>query len=209
MANIYWFTLVIGGGLLLFSLLGDIFGADAGEIAGDVEGSGHGAGDTGTSSWLSNLSLRNMTYALFGFGLTGVALDFIWHGARPLPTLLSAVLAGLLAARLNALVLGYIRRTDSGGLAGDDTISGLVGRVTLPLAAGGTGKIEVERGGREYELLARAYEAGVEEPEQWTSVVVVAMDDGVALVVPLDPVDTLGPIDPEDPVRRLDPVVES
>jgi hypothetical protein len=196
MTNIFWFALVVGSGLLLLSLLGDIFGADIGDAAdigdpGDVSEAGGSAvdniqGAAAAGSWLAIFSLRNLTYLLFGFGLCGVVLDYLWDGSRPVTTSLAAGLAGLLAARLNALLLGYIRRTDSGAMAGDAVLTGLPARITLPLTAGGTGKIEVERSGRAYELLARPYGEPGTDPAGWNEVVVVELEDGVALVAPLE-----------------------
>jgi hypothetical protein len=210
MSSIFWFALVVGGGLLLLSLIGDIFGGDIGDVGdlgdagdlsdlGDASDTATAAGDaattaggtTGTAthaatSWLAIFSLRNLTYLLFGFGLAGVVLDYLWEGARPVTTILAAGVTGLLAARLNALLLGYIRRTESGAMAGDAALTGLPARITLPLAAGSTGKIEVERSGRAYELLARPYGTPATDPAEWGEVVVVELEDGVALVVPLE-----------------------
>jgi hypothetical protein len=202
MTSIFWFALVVGGGLLLLSLLGDVFGADVGDVGdigpgGDLGGGAAAGGDAAneiargaaaqaaSTSWLAILSLRNLTYLLFGFGLAGVVLDYLWAGARPVTTVLAAGVAGVLAARLSALLLGYIRRTESGTLAGDAALTGLPARITLPLIGGGTGKIEVERGGRAYELLARPYGAPATDPAGWGEVVVVELEDGVALVAPL------------------------
>ncbi len=204
MTSSFWFSLMVGGGLLLLSVMGDIFGADIGDVgdigdaggvgdAGKVAGSAgeavpgaSAAGQVAAGSWLAIFSLRNLTYLLFGFGLSGVILDHLWAGTRPVTTLLAAGMAGLLAARLNALLLGYIRRTESGGMASDAALAGLPARVTLPLAAGATGKVEVERSGRTYELLARAYGAPATDPAGWGEVVIVALEDGVALVAPLE-----------------------
>jgi hypothetical protein len=198
MTSIFWFSLVVGGGLLLLSLMGDIFGADVGDVGdiGDVGEAGGGAiepvqspiveaGQVAGGSWLAIFSLRNLTYLLFGFGLSGVVLDFLWEGARPIPTLLAAGVAGLLASRLNSFIVGYVRRTESGAMAGDAALTGLPARVVLPLVAGGTGKVEVERSGRTYEFLARPYGAPVTDPAGWGEVVVVELEDGVALVAPI------------------------
>lgn len=198
MTSIFWFALVVGGGMLLLSVLGDIFGDAAGDFGdagaeidlGDADLGDADAGDTGADAtggfWLSVFSLRSLTYFLFGFGATGVLLEFVWQGSyRPL-TLAASLGAGMLAGGLNAFLLGYLRRTDSGRLASDASLIGLVGRVTLPLSAGGTGKIEVKRAARLHTILARPFDAAPTSPEAWTRVFVVAMEDGIALVVPLD-----------------------
>lgn len=200
MTSIFWFALVVGGGLLLLSVLGDLLG-DAGVDSGDASAA-LDLGDAGTtgSYWHAILSLRSLTYFLFGFGATGVLLDITWQGAYSLIRLAASLGAGVLAGGFNAFLIGYIRRTDSGRMAGDGALVGLEGRVMIPLAAGGTGKIEVRRGGREDELLALPYEVTATAPEEWTRVIIVEMRDGIALVVPLDEVDAplLGPAAAEE-----------
>lgn len=199
MTSIFWFALVLGGGLLLLSVLGDIFGdaADGFGEAGaelDVEGGSLDA-DLSGGYWHAFFSLRSLTYFLFAFGATGVLLDLAWDGAYRMIAWAASIGAGVLAGGFNALLIGYIRRTDSGRMAGDATLIGLKGQVVLPLSAEGTGKIEVTRGGRMHTLLARPFEREPTVPEEWRRVVVVEMRDGVALVVPFDDVDAplLGP----------------
>lgn len=187
MTGIFWFTLVVGGGLLLFSILGDIFGSDIGEMGDTPElGDAGDLGSGGTDSLLAIFSLRNLTYAFFGFGLTGVVLEYLWGDARPLVTSLAAICGGLLAAWLNSLILGYVRRTESGTLRGDSELVGLPGMITLPFGPGGSGKIEVVRSGRMHELLARPFGTPQSDPTGWGEVVIVAIEDGVALVAPLE-----------------------
>jgi hypothetical protein len=69
-------------------------------------------------------------------------------------------------------------------MAADDTFIGRIGRVTLPLSMTGTGKIEIERGGREIELLARPFDREPVDPGGWTTVVIVEVEGGLALVSP-------------------------
>lgn len=213
MMSIYWFALVVGGGLLLLSVLGDLFGDAAGDFGDAGAGPGSGglgsgglgpaeivsdgaAAGAGGSYWHALFSLRSLTYFLFGFGATGVLLDFAWQGAYSPIRWAASLGAGVLAGGFNAFLVGYFRRTDSGRMAGDAALIGLEGLVTLPLVAGGTGKIELSRAGRIHALLARPYEAEGTAPEEWTRVIVVEMEEGVALVVPLEETDAtlLGPV---------------
>jgi hypothetical protein len=175
----FWFALVLGGGLLLLSLLGDLFGTHG---DGDLD---H-ASDHGDGHGLKILSLRTLTYALFGYGAVGTLLAWLQGGEAGWGVLVAAIVTGIAAAVLNEAMLGFVRRTQSGALPGDDSLAGLMGRVTLPLGREGTGKITVERSGREHELLARPFEAAEGDPERWTTVVVIEMKDGVAHVAPLD-----------------------
>jgi hypothetical protein len=177
MSFFYWLSLALGGGAFLLSLLGSFFDAH-----------GHFAHDTHIHSddfdWGRIFSIRNLTYLLFGFGATGVLLSLIWRGERDL---LVAVLAGLTGASawmISALLFGYLRQSESGERPTDRTLIGRVGYVTLPLRRGGTGKVQVTRGGQTQELLARPMNDDDANAEQWESVVVVEMRDGIALVTP-------------------------
>jgi membrane protein implicated in regulation of membrane protease activity len=172
MVSFYWFALVLGAGLLLFSL-----GSDAdGDMGGDV--------DAGTHTDLRVLSVRTITYFLFGFGATGALIALAWRGERPLATAALALLVGCTSGAMSAAAFRYLHRSQSGSLLEDDTLIGRIGRVVLPLSAAGSGKIEVERGGRELELTARPFDASPEAPETWDTVVIVDMDGGTALVSP-------------------------
>jgi hypothetical protein len=173
MFTLYVFAVVVGGGLLAFSFLG---GAD-GDAHHDVD-HGHPA-----VQWLS---LRTATYFLFVFGGVGAVLSKTWPaGTAPIVLLLAAV-AGLGVGALVSAAFAWLRRTDSGDRAHDEEFVGLTGRVVLPIRSGGVGKVQVQRGGRTIELLARAVRADVAESALWTSVIVVDMDKGTALVTPLE-----------------------
>jgi len=178
MNTIYWAALVLGAGLALLSLAGDIFGGDA-DIDADADGidAGHDVGA------LRIFTLRNLTYFLMGFGAVGVVLG--WLGADSSPALTAGIAAGtgLLCAAISAVAFGYLRRTSSGQMPDDRSLVGLVGDVVLPLA-NGSGKIIVRRAGREIELLARPLDDAASDSETWTSVLVVEVRDGIAYVAP-------------------------
>src|SRR5687768_17432107 len=72
MITLFWFALVLGGGLALFSLVGDFFDGDAGEGTTDHLHIEHEGAD---SSW-QLFSLRTLTYFLFAFGAVGVLLHY-------------------------------------------------------------------------------------------------------------------------------------
>lgn len=176
MASFYWFALVVGAGLLLFSL-----GGDTDSLDGGGDGLDHGAhADTRI------FSIRTITYFLFGFGATGALLGLAWRAERPLATAALALLVGSFSGAMSAVTFRYLGRTESGGLPDDASLVGRVGRVILPLGPARIGKIEVERGGREIELLARPFEAEPVAPETWSTVVIVDMDGGTALVSPMN-----------------------
>ena len=183
MTFFYWLSLVVGGGLFLMSLVGGAMGAH-----------GHAhiePGDTGTDGlhhddfdWGKLFSLRYLTYALFGFGAVGVALGAIWGGDRDLTTAVAAALTGITAWFGSAALFGYLRQSEAGELASDRTLVGRVGQVTLPLLRGTTGKVLVTRSGQTQELLARPMDDNDENLQNWNSVVIVEMRDGIAFVAP-------------------------
>lgn len=174
MLTLYLFALLVGGGLLAFSLLGGDDGANAHHdaLSGDNP--------------LQFLSLRTLTYFLFVFGGVGAVLSWAWISAAAPVVLLLAAAAGVGVGTLASLTFRYLRRTDSGMLESEDSFVGLAGRVMVPVQRGGVGKILVQRGDRAYELLARAFDSTDADPGAWTSVVIVEMSHGTALVSPLD-----------------------
>lgn len=173
MLTLYLFSLLVGGGLLLFSLLG----GDAGEADSDALG--------GDNPW-QFLSLRTLTYFLFVFGGVGAILSWAWTAAAAPLVLLLALGAGLGVGTLASLAFRYLRRTESGGMESEDSFVGLAGSVIVPVHRGSVGKILVRRGARAYELLARAYDTTSADPGGWTSVVIVEMNRGTAMVSPVD-----------------------
>ena len=211
---LYGFALVVGGGMFLFSLAADLFGGgdvDAGgglDVNADVDASLDGGADAAgdhaadgahADSAFRILSLRNATYFLFAFGVSGVLLTWLWGGERALLTAAFAATLGVVGGAISTFAFGWMRRTETGYLADDRGWIGHTGVVTIPLSAGGTGKVLVVRDGREHELLARPFERAADRPERWTRVMVIEMRQGVALVSPGDPalesteVKSLGP----------------
>ena len=186
MLALYLFALVLGGGFLLLSVLG---GGDADvdvDLDMDMEGLDGAAEAGGDGDAASRIfSLRTAVYALFGFGATGTILAALGMGS--LTTLPFSLLGGLGAALVVSLAFRFLRRTDSGAQAGEGSLRGLPGVVTLPLGTGSPGTVAVERGGRRITLRALPHPASRGEPRSWTRVVVVEMERGVALVSPLEP----------------------
>jgi hypothetical protein len=199
MSTLYWFAMVVGVGMYLFSVFADVSGdADVG-VDGDLDVGGHGHAH-GVDGY-QILSLRNATYFLFAFGVTGVALRWLWGGGRGLLTAGLAISVGLLGAMMSSLVFGWLRKSESGNMPGDQTWIGAAADVVLPLVPDGTGKVYASRGGRTQELLARPFDAGAEHPERWTSVLILDIKDGIALVAPHD--QSLGHVTPRGGAPRL------
>lgn len=172
MLSLYLFAVLLGGGLLLFSLLGGDSDADVDAFDGDNP--------------MQYLSLRTLTYFLFVFGGVGAVLTWSWPRAASLLVLPIAVAAGVLVAGLVSATFGYIRKTNSGDRDSEQTFVGLTGRVSVAMGEGGLGKVLVHRGDRVHELLARPFDATTGAYPFGTSVVVVEMSSGTALVTPID-----------------------
>jgi membrane protein implicated in regulation of membrane protease activity len=154
MFAVYIASLIIGGGLLLISLLfgGEAGGADA-PGGGGLEGLE--AGDGGSlGSALPLASLFFWTFFLAFFGLAGVLLSLL---TREAGTLLIGGLStgtGLIAGLLAARVLRSLGRAEvDSGVRLDDMV-GRLGRVVVPVGREQPGKVRVELKGRTIDLLA-------------------------------------------------------
>ncbi len=182
----YIFSLVVGGGLLTLSLFGDLFGAEVDAEAGiDIDVDADGIGDGADIAKL--LSLRALVYALFGFGGSGLFLHWIWGGGQALLTGLIAGGMGVGAGALVSTVFGYLKRTEAGEIQGEAEMSGLTGKVLLPIGPGETGEVRVTSGDRRYRVRARADdESGPDvHLEAGRTVMVVEVKEGVARVAPV------------------------
>jgi hypothetical protein len=125
MLGLYWFSLVVGVGMYLVSLSADLLGhgdtdaqvdADLGHADADAEHSGDG---------FRILSLRNATYTLFAFGVSGVTLTWLWQGRRGLLVAIIATLLGLAGGALSAFTFRWLRRSESGEMPSDTSLYGV------------------------------------------------------------------------------------
>jgi membrane protein implicated in regulation of membrane protease activity len=180
MFSLYLFSAIVGGGLLVFSLSGH------GDGHGHDFGGGHAAGHDVAHDHnpFKFLSLRTLTYFLFVFGGVGAVLTKMWSSGGLLVLLLSVV-SGLGVGAMASFAFQYLRNTDSGQRDSDESFVGLTGRMSVPMSAGGAGKVLVRRGDRSFELLAQPLDATT-APSTWKAVVVVEMKKGTAIVSPVD-----------------------
>ena len=185
----YIFSVVLGGGLLLLSLLGGLLGGDAVELELEAEIDIDFDADTAVDYSASKiLSIRTLTYTLFGFGAVGWLLSRGGLAPEAASTITYAAIGGVISGALVNRVFGYLRGTETGMIVRDDSFVGLAGEVTLRLGDGSSGSVAVEQGGRRHTLRALPH-ASVQTgapPDEWHSVVVVEMKDGVAYVAPSD-----------------------
>lgn len=207
MTSVFVFSLIVGGGLLALSLLGDLFGGgdvdadfdadfdtdlgadvdvDAGGDADVSADSVEAGGATDLAGAIRIFTIRNLTYFLFGFGAVGWLLERLQPELPLWVVTLAALVAGVLAGGLSAVVFGWLRATDAGWQADESSYVGCEGRVVLPVGHGKVGQIVVRRGDREHELRAVPFDARAESPERWRAVVVIEMDGGTARVSPME-----------------------
>jgi len=210
-AALYVFSLILGGGFLALSVLGDFLGGhgdvDLGVDAGglDLDGGGlHGGSgghggqanagtaqaelDADAGHLVSKIfSIRTLFYSLFGFGAVGTLLTFVWSG-NSLVTVIFALFSGAASGALIHGLFGYVQGSESGMVLNEATFAGCQGRVILPIRGSSPGRVVVERGGRRVELraLPHSSSAAQGDPATWKSVFVVEMERGVALVAPVD-----------------------
>jgi hypothetical protein len=200
----YVFSLVLGGGFLLVSVLGDILGGDASDMAFDADVDVdvdldidvhadvdvHGDVDAHHDMALVSkvFSFRMVVYTLFGFGAVGWLMTKGGFAPAAPITLASSIVGGIASGALVQSVFNYLKRTDSGQHTREDAFVGLPAVVTLPLGGNSAGNIAVELDARRLTLRALPYDGDVPDGvmETWKHVVIVDMRDGVARVAPVD-----------------------
>lgn len=178
MLSLYVFALLAGGALLIASAVGS-HGHDVHAGPGHLDTS-H---DHDTTHFIS---LRTLTYFMFVFGGVGTALTLAPGQMWKWLVLVIALITGLLVAGGVGAAFKYLSQTDSGRRDAEDSFVGLSGRMLIPIHGSGVGKVQVVRGDRTFELLARPLDDSAGHSADWKSVIVVEMSRGTALVMPLD-----------------------
>jgi len=173
LSAVYVICLIIGGGLLVVSLLfgGDSdAGVDADGAAGvDVDGdldvdvsadagpdldasgpvdAGHAAHDgLSLASWLS---VRFLIYFAATFGLVGTVLTYTTD-SRPLVVLLVALGAGLVVGQAVQQTVRYVQRTSGDSAPSSRHYVNRTGRVTVAIRPGRPGEVACDvRGGERF-----------------------------------------------------------
>lgn len=212
MFGIYVLASILGGGLLLFSLIGgshhDVADIDAPEIdfggaeadvgvdvdagglhadVGDVDSGhdvhvGHGLGG---ELLLGLFRPRNFIFFLTAFGFTGMFLT--WTGTPEGTTLGLALGMGGSAFALTYGVFTWLRRTESASDAlSERDLEGRAGRALLPLAPGQPGRVSCVVADRELYLTARLASDVESSIESGGEVIIVRVEGGVVEVIPFE-----------------------
>ena len=213
MLGIYILAAMLGGGLLLFSVISgafhgigdvdasgadisgvdaDIGGIDADVSGGDIHVGGmdadhdiHVGHDTPGLLVLGLFRPRNLIFCLTAFGLTGTLLTLT--GKPPDSTLTLSLVMGGGAWLLTYGVFTWLRRTDVGVDAiSEIEVEGRAARVILPMAPGEPGRIVCLVADRELYLTARPASDVARPLEAGSEVVILRMEGGVAEIIPFD-----------------------
>jgi membrane protein implicated in regulation of membrane protease activity len=181
MVVLYVMSLIVGGGLLLLSLVaGGEVGAADGLDGGGLEGTESGEGFSGSALPLASMFF--WTFFLAFFGLTGVLLSFLSRGAGTLLTVLLSVGMGVGAGLIASRVLRGLGRSEVDSSVRPTDMVGRLGRVVVPVGREQPGKIRVELKGRTVELLAYGDETVPLAPPQRVYVHDVLKDGSVRVV---------------------------
>lgn len=178
MFTLYLISAIVSGILILLTLLGADHDHDAHFEVGHVEGGGHEEAPIGY--WLPFLSLRFYTYLCAGFGITGLLLEWLSPDS-PLLNGWVAGFVGLLAGSGVWLLVKILRRTESDSSSHEQDFLGKEAQVLVTIQGKTAGRVRVTSKGDIIDLLAIS-----DEPEPivpGSSVVIVAMEDGRALVM--------------------------
>lgn len=189
MLGIYLFAAIVGGGALVFSLLGgehDAGHGDAGDVGHDADGGHHAdAAHAGAGALILGLFRpRNLVFFLAAFGLTGSVLT--WLAAPAAGTLIAALAMGLGAMLTTHAAFTWLRRSESATeIVSEQVFEGRTARVVLPIDAEQRGRVACLVAGQEHYLTAGlAHGAAPLTPGR--EVVILRMADGVAEVEPFD-----------------------
>jgi len=214
--GIYILAAMVGGGLLVFSVLSgahhdvgdvDVHGLDVDAAGFDAHLAGVDADVAGAELQVGGLDAdhdvdlghggagalvlgffrpRNLIFFLAAFGLTGTVLT-VTNASTPNGTLLLSLAMGGGALLLTHSVFSWLRRSESGiDAVGDREIVGHTARVVLPMAPDERGRVVCTIGDREYYLTARVSKDVAMQLAAGSEVVILGIEDGVAEVIPFD-----------------------
>lgn len=193
MVKIYLACLIFGGIFIAVTLLfggdGDVdldvdadmdvdLDVDA-DVGGDVD---IDAGGEGMTAAIKFLSFRNIVFFLAFFGLTGTVLT--WLNAPFLLVLAAAIGMGFGAATLMHRVMSHLLKNEVGQALSVDSLVGLPAKVIINITKDHRGKVMLDAGGQELQLLAlSADEAAKDEFSAGEIVYILRVENGTVYVV--------------------------
>ena len=168
MGAVYVLMLAIGAPLLLWFA-----------FAGDAEGEGLGDAD----GPLAVIPLSSIAFVMAFFGLTGLIGGAT--GAAAALVLVAAVIVGVGAGVVNSAAFAWLLRHSNSSDIADAELEGAIANVALPISETQRGKIIVTKAGAREQMTASPVDGST--IDQGERVVIVRVDEGVALVAPLGP----------------------
>ena len=196
MDELYWGTFLFGGILILSSIVmgggdGDAdldkdvsldkdisFDKDIDINVDDFDADGT---DFDSMGWLPFLSLRFWTFFTGLFGLNGLIMTKL-GGEEPTTLIASGVLGVGLAYPI-AYLFQYLKRNPVTSNTSSQTYEQEIATALLPFKAEGSGKIRISMSGELIDLIAK--NPTNEAIDQGQEVLIVEMNDGVAVVSPI------------------------
>ncbi len=167
MTAFYIFFLAVGLPLLVwFAFAGD---GDADGLGGDGSGP------------LAVIPLSTVAFTMAFFGLAGLVFDL--GGVNAVLTLVLALAAGLAAGTVNSAVFAWLRRNSNSSDISDREIEGTIATASMPIGRKRRGKIVLEIAGAREQMTASPVDGS--DISTGDHVVVVRIENGVALVAPL------------------------
>lgn len=149
--DIYLFALVLGGVLLVASL---VMGGNSTDVAADADASAEAEHGALGGMFGAFLSLRFWTFFAAFFGLTGFVFDGLDLLPGPTGPLVLAIIMGLATGLFTVWVLRKLQQSSSGAVPTVEAYTGRTGRVLLAFGPGELGKLRLELGGTTVDVLA-------------------------------------------------------
>lgn len=176
MTAIYLFAAIIGLPLVAYAV-----------FAGDGDGEMGDAGELEMEdgSVLTYISLGTLAFFAGFFGLTGLATGLVGTGA--VLTFVLAMVVGLLAALAQRSVFNLVKGGSASSHLLDADLTGRAGTVVVPIEGGKRGRIALQVGEERQYLTARMSSGEPAALDVGSPVVVIEIDNGVAIVAHLDP----------------------
>lgn len=188
MMTVYVICAVLGGLLVLLSLLGHGHGHDGGDLDighhdidlghHDVGAGGHDFGHV--FDWIPILSLRFWSFGLGAFGLTGILLMTV-AGLSGQAAMWTSVATGAVCGLAVATTLKIMMKHQASSLASEDDLRGAEGLVTVAIRGKEPGRIRCVVNGDTIDLLAITDEPDFLNPG--VHVVIVDIENDRARVI--------------------------